>query len=392
MAADWISQGLAETGVVRVVPSMPIGVNAEIDPTIASAQAGSIRRAGTIVSGSFYSVGDSVSFQAQVIESASGEVLVSVGTVLASVRDPRVGVEELRQRTTGALASVVDPLLASWVAATRPPPSYEAYQLFAQGFDAYWSAEKVYTTRDTAGFRLAADYFHRAADLDSTYALPLLWEVSARRRGFDQEGVASTLADLADRRDGLTRWEQNLLDAKLAFREGDRPRQYAALSRLVAMTPDSEWHFELARVAADLGRYQEAITLLEGVRDQGWVAEFDWYWWILTQARHLAGQYERELQDVRAARARFPDAPIGLEVRPLAALGRVEEALGSAQKPGDFVTIVSELSNHGHHELAQRVIRDHLPSVDLINPNREVADRTLTPGRFSRPRMPTCCF
>ena len=203
--------------------------------------------------------------------------------------------------------------------------------------------------------------------------------MSARRRGLDQEGAASTLADLVDRRDGLTRWEQNLLDAKLAFREGDRPRQYAALSRLVAMTPDSEWNFELARVAADLGRYQEAITLLESVRDQGWVAEFDWYWWILTQARHLAGQYERELQDVRAARARFPDAPIALEAMPLAALGRVEEALGLAQKPGVFVTIVSELSNHGHHELAQRVIRDHLPSVDLIHPNREVADPNTNP-------------
>ena len=220
MAADWISQGLAETGVVRVLATMPIGANAEIDPAIAPAQAGSIRNAGTTVSGSYYSTGDSVSFQAQVIESTSGEILASVGPVLASVRDPRAGVEELRQRTTGALASVVDPLLASWVAATRPPPSYEAYQLFAQGFDAFVGAAtsgedraRYATPLGTANFRVdraryltAADYFRRAADLDSTYALPLLWEVYARLNGYDGEGTASTLDDLTRRRDALTRW------------------------------------------------------------------------------------------------------------------------------------------------------------------------------------------
>jgi hypothetical protein len=200
MAADWISQGLVETGIVRVIHTAPI----EIDPAIAPARAGSIPRAGTTVSGSFYSVGDSVSFQVQIIESMSGEVLASIGPVLVSLRDPRAGVEELRQRTTGALASVVDPLLASWVAATRPPPSYEAYQLFAQGFDAY-SGARFFRPSESADFLTAADYFRRAAALDSTYALPLLWEVYARSYGGDRDGEASLLDDLTSRRDALTR-------------------------------------------------------------------------------------------------------------------------------------------------------------------------------------------
>ena len=387
MAADWISQGLAETGIVRVLPAMRIGSDAEIDPAIAPAQAGSMRRAGTTVSGSFYSVGDSVSFQAQVIESASGEVLASIGSVMASVRNPRAGVEELRQRTTGALASAVDPLLASWVAATRPPPSYEAYQLFARGFDVYWRAE-IPQPRDTLGFLTAADYFRRAADLDSTYALPLLWEVYARGRGHDQEGMASALADLTDRRDALTRWEQHALDAELALREGDLLRRYAALSRLVAMTPGSEWNFWLAGVAGDLGRYEEAITLLEEVRDLGWLAEFDWYWYILTRSRHFAGQYERELEDTRAFRARFPDRGSGAEIVPLAALGRVEEALEYALDPGDFTVLVSELFTHGHSEAAHGVIRNHLPNVALIDPNRGDADpRFSRRARFTNARL-----
>ena len=373
MAADWISQGLAETGVVRVLPTLPVGANAEIDPVIAPAQADSIRSAGTTISGSFYSMGDSVSFQVQVLESASGEILASVGPVLASLRDPRAGVEELRQRTTGALASAVDPLLASWVAATGPPPSYEAYRLFAQGFDAFFGASVSGGGR--ARFLTAADYFRRSADVDSTYALPLLWEVYARANGGDRGGMDSTLDDLNRRRDALTRWEQNLLDAHLAHRDDDDLRQYAALSRVVAMTPGSEWNFKLAQVAESLGRFEEAATLLEGVTDQGWLAEWPPYWPLLIQVRHFAGQYERELRDARAYRAQFPDVSSGRERRPLAALGRVEEALGLARTPGDFVALVSELFAHGHSEAAQGVIRNHLPKVDVGDPNRADAFR-----------------
>ena len=374
MAADWISQGLAETGVVRVLPTLPVGANTEIDPAIPPAQAGSIRNAGTTVTGSFYAMEDSVSFQVQVLESASGEILASVGPVLASPQDPRAGVEELRQRTTGALASAVDPLLASWVAATGPPPSYETYRLFAQGFDAFFGA--AVSDRDRrARWLTAADYFRRAADLDSTYALPLLWEVYARFNGGDREGMDSTLDDLTGRRDALTRWEQNLLDAQLALRDDDDLRQYAALSRVVAMTPGSEWNFKLAQVAASLGRFKEAATLLEGVTDQGWLAEWPPYWPLLIQVRHFAGQYERELRDVRAYRAQFPDVSSGRERRPLAALGRVEEALGLARTPGHFVSLVSELFAHGHSEAAQGVIRNHLPKVDLGDPNRADAFR-----------------
>jgi serine/threonine-protein kinase len=369
MAADWISQGLAETGVVRVLATMTIDANSESDPAIAPAQSGSMRHAGTTVSGSFYSMGDSVSFQVQVIESASGEILASVGPVLASVRDPRGGVEELRQRTTGALASVVDPLLASWVSATRPPPSYEAYQLFAQGLDAYFGAVTSGEDRD-AGMLTAADYFRRAADLDSTYALPLLWEVYAHMNRFDREGIDSTLDDLTGRRDALTRWEQNLLDALLADREGNDLRRYAALSRVVAMTPGSEWNYKLAQVAYDLGRYEEAATLLEGVTDQGWLTVWPDYWWLLTEVRHLAGQYERELQDLGSLSVRFPGigARANFGISPLAALGRVEEALGLARNAQEFVVLVSELFAHGHHEAARSVIENHLPKVDLTTP------------------------
>jgi len=368
MAADWISQGLAETGILRVVATIPIGANTETNPAIAAAEAGSLRQAGTTVSGSFYSVGDSVAFQAQVIESTSGEVLTSIGPVLASVLDPRAGVEVLRQRTTGALASVVDPLLASWVTATRLPPSYEAYQLFAQGFDAFFGSARPWDW-DIAGFLSAADYFHRAADLDSTYVLPLLWEVYARRTGNDREGASSTLDDLTDRRDRMTRWEQNLLDALLP-RQRDVLKRYAALSRLVAMTPGSEWNFRLAEVAALFGRYEEVVTLLDGITDPGWLDAWSPYWWLLIQARHFTGQYEREIQAVRSWRVRFPEAVWSdTEVAPLAALGRVEEALGLARTPGDFVLLVSELFNHGQHEAAQNVIRNHLPKVDLSDPS-----------------------
>ena len=369
MAAEWVSQGLAETGIVRVLPATP---------------SDAITEAGTTVSGSFYPAGDGVSFHAQIIESTSGEVLQSIGPILASGEDPRAGFEVLQQRITGALASVLDPLLASWVAATRPPPSYEAYQLFAQGFDIYIRNRDSWE-HSPVRYEAAADYFRRAAELDSTYALPLLWEVYAHQastgpgtllswRPLDDDARESpsrdsTLDALTGRRDSLTRWEQHLLDAHLAQRERDELGLYVALSSLVAMTPGSEWNFKLAEVAAMLGRFEEAATLLEDVTDQGWLAGFEWDWWILTQSRHAAGQYEQELRDNRAFRVRSPHVPSRLDIMPLAALGRVEEALVLAREAQNFVLLVSELFAHGHREAAQNVIRDHLPNVDL-DPSR----------------------
>ena len=136
------------------------------------------------------------------------------------------------------------------------------------------------------------------------------------------------------------------------------------------MTPGSEWNFEFAQAAFDLGRFEQAITLLEEVTDQGWLSVWPYYWDLLTEARHLTGQYERELQDGASWTVRFPgDVWRGAEIAPLAALGRVDEALALARTPRHFVILISELFAHGHHEAAQGVIRDHLPKVDLTDPN-----------------------
>jgi hypothetical protein len=59
------------------------------------------------------------------------------------------------------------------------------------------------------------------------------------------------------------------------------------------MRPGSEWNVEVAQVAGSyLGRFEEAVTLLEGVTDQGWLAVLPQYWWLLTEFRHMLGQYE----------------------------------------------------------------------------------------------------
>ena len=79
---------------------------------------------------------------------------------------------------------------------------------------------------------------------------------------------------------------------------------------------------------------------------------------------------------------RFPHVPSSLDIIPLAALGRVEEALGFARTPHDFVTLVSELFAHGHHEAAQNVIRDPLPKVSLGRPSQNIRLTGAT-GRFS---------
>ena len=87
VAADWLSRGLQETGVVEVIDSRTAlftttrGEEGEVAP-IELAQD---LNAGTIVSGSYLLQGDSILFEARVLEVSTGKLLSMVSPGLDSV-------------------------------------------------------------------------------------------------------------------------------------------------------------------------------------------------------------------------------------------------------------------------------------------------------------------
>ena len=369
MAADWITQGLAETGMVRGVSAMgtePVEAQEALGglPGAARALAGA-HRAAIVIYGSFYRQGDSIAFEAQVTDVASGELLRAIGGITASIEAPLAAVQELRQRTTSSLATVLDPLLKSWASAASQPPSYEAYQLFAEGLELFF-ADWMEGSGRQERYRRAAEYFHRAWALDTAFSVPLLWAVYAHSHAGNRPRADSLTLALDQRRDRLTRWERALLDAHLAVLRGDLRGEYRAYSRVVEMTPGGEWNFKLGLAAYKVGQPQEAVDLLSQVDPrQGWLSQWEPYWSILGASQHLLGDHEQELQDARRGLRQFPESRTMRlrEVRALGALGRAE--LGTWQDDEQLVRyLVDELLNHGHESAANELIADYLSRYD----------------------------
>ena len=100
MASDWVTQGLAQTGLVEVVPSVSVmtssrGPGARDAGHLDAAALRTLGRetgAGTVVSGAYYRQGDSVRFQVQISAAKDGTVLRALEPVAGPISQPLAAV------------------------------------------------------------------------------------------------------------------------------------------------------------------------------------------------------------------------------------------------------------------------------------------------------------
>jgi len=337
MAGDWIAQGLARSGLVRVIPfstvlretSSPDGPGGLV-PTQLARSVG----AGLLISGAFYNRGDSLVFQGHITRVATGEVLRALPEIAAPRAEPEQAVTQLGQRSRGALAALTDERLASWADPGSQPPSLDSYRLFAEGMDRFLLASRRQRVDglNEESRRLnkeAADLFLAAAGTDSGFSAPLFWAAFARGNGGDSAS-ASGLLHALERRGGLSGWERAVLRFALASERKDWDATYVAAQDLVDRSPDSEWLFTLGSSAYYARRFDAALAAFERLDpDRGWMRGWGPYWRMRILTRHVLGDHERELDDVRQLRARFPDDPNTprLELLALAGAGRSAELL-----------------------------------------------------------------
>src|SRR6266571_2505760 len=121
MAADWVTQGLAQTGLVEVVPSISV-MSSSLVPgqhgpghlDAAGLRAlGRETGAGTVVSGAYYRQADSIRFQVQISAATDGTVLRALDPVAGPISQPLTAVEALRQRVMATLATLFDSRLSA---------------------------------------------------------------------------------------------------------------------------------------------------------------------------------------------------------------------------------------------------------------------------------------
>jgi len=166
MASDWITQGIANTGLVSVVPSIVLetidNIHQNMDGIRSLAKKTS---AQTIITGVFYKQGNNIQFHAHIVDAGEGMIMNVIDPVAGPADDPLNPIELLRQKVMGALAANFDQSFRIFSDRKLQPPLFEAYQEFLKGQKLYYDQEYVN----------ANQHFFKASTIDTSYLLPIIW-------------------------------------------------------------------------------------------------------------------------------------------------------------------------------------------------------------------------
>ncbi|MEO5904419.1 MAG: serine/threonine-protein kinase [Gemmatimonadaceae bacterium] len=293
LASDLLRQGIAQTGVGEVVAAASVDKEAT--------------RPGLIVRGSYYKEGDSVRIQTEVLDARTSRVVRAFSPVTAPASNPSIGLERLRPRVLGALASLNDPLIRNWARKATEPPIYEAYRAYRAGLEA--DLPRMGGTAGVDGDNVADREFQRAIELDSTFVLPLL------------ETLSSVFKIRYDARDRLTSVDRALIELRQAALSQEWDAAYKAGRQAVELAPDPLLLIQMADFTIFSSRPHEALAALKKADPDG---QLKFGWGIRTDGLHLTGDLQSELAAVER------EKQLGLATdfeyaQVLPALGRVAE-------------------------------------------------------------------
>ena len=369
MAADWITEGIAQSGLVPVVDSRSAMASERdvaahehsSDPTERVRALAEQTGAGTVVWGAYYRVGDTLLFQARVSDARDGRVLRAIDPITGSVTNPSPAVQLLGQRALGALGILFNVRHSDWIRGTNRPPMYAAYQAYMEGLDFH----------DKYQYAQAIERYARAYALDSTFLQPLIFAADAYKQGTGDYAHADSVLRIVSRsRDRLSPFDRQFLANQQAELAGDWAGALHAAREMERLEPGSEAAVLVAEEALWLNHPREAAEAFARVNpEQGWLKGWAGYWAYPAFAHHLLGDDEGALTIAREGRRRYPESQGALvaEIIPLAALGResdieacIDESLrlpaDATDNPSKLMRIaLVELRGHGHEDIARRV-------------------------------------
>ena len=371
ITADWLTQGIAKTALVKVVPQHA-SVSSESSRSPMSgadaARAALDVGADMVVWGSYQLNGDSLTFHARINDARTGRLLETMDPVATSASQPMKAVEALRQETLAAIAPWIDQRLAGAAGVQSQPPSYEAYRVFAEGLDHFYHRDGP----------VALPLFLRAYSLDTLWTLPLLYAASVNW-GMGRLVMADSLVkQLLARRGDLAPYDRYVLDGLAARLIGDAPSRFAAARALAEIAPHSSFAvIDLPSSAMGLNLTHEALEILATIdTTRGAARDLPGFWNLYATALHANGLYEKQLEMGKGIQRRLPQEFRSLfwQARALAALGRLAELdpvldQGLRLPPNPewgphgmrmHVVISDELVAHGHPEKAREILEGAL--------------------------------
>ena len=347
LASEAIAQGVIESRAAEVVLVER-----------SDAASGDGAEAEILISGSYSLRDDAWMFQARV-GGRGGRLHDSIGDVGAPRERPWEAADELRRRLSATIAGRLDPRFASWANVVAQAPDTDAHRELAVGADLHLRGE----------FRAAIPHLLRAGAARERFALPILWAVQASCNLGEWEQAESILGELTARsREGrLSAFEQLACEYLAACLDGQHALALRIARRGAELVPDSEVLSYLGREALFCNQPRAAAEALERLdAGRGWIPSWTPHWRRLTEAYHMLGEHDRELDAARRGREHHPEALSALlyEARAHAALGDIpalERLLDDAcaYPPDQFVDagavmldVAAELRAHGNAALA----------------------------------------
>jgi tetratricopeptide (TPR) repeat protein len=334
MAADWITEGLAQTGEVEVIPNSIVlealatarQEGREAEDEMVLQRIVDLTGSGIRVTGSYYLRGDQLELHSEVVDAASGTPLAVVEAVQGSPGDPGGAIDSVRIQVMGALATRLSPRIGWELPPTVRLPTYGAYQAYSRGMREWTNAD----------YREAGEWFERAYAMDTTYLRSLMLAMSAYRNVGNHAKSDALLWALESRQQELAPYDRYRLDYYLASRRGDRDAGLAAVLAAVELVPLGTVRMALPGALLANNRPLEALTSAEELLPQFGEIASRWYvvWGNYTEILHLLGEHEQELAIARQGREQAVATFFLMEYegRALAALGRVDELSRMAEE------------------------------------------------------------
>jgi tetratricopeptide (TPR) repeat protein len=371
MAADWLIQGLAQSGLVDVVPVTTSLAASRHVRAGGPAEAGGVlralaeeTRAGIVITGAFYRQRDSLYFGVTITDVAGRRVLEALDPVAVPFDRPADGIDLLRQEVLRSAAQHLNPRLQRQAAYIRAPPSFEAYRDFAVGLELFVAAD----------WPAAIERLLAANAADSTFVMPLVYAAIAYGNSNEHAAMDSILARLRPRRAELAPFEALAYDMLVATIAGDLHAYYRAHLDAPRMAPNALAHYGLGLGALLINRPAEAVAVFRSLDPErgelrGWLA----YWTQRTLAEHRLGRHRDELRSVQRARSLHPveQRVVQMEAVALAALGRrrqldalLRRARDAHPQPHVLLRVVGlELIAHGDSATGTSLLRESLDAA-----------------------------
>jgi tetratricopeptide (TPR) repeat protein len=355
MAADRLIQGIRETGVTEVAPSA----------MTASAASAAPSGVGTMITGTYYLQGDTLEFVARVLEVPSGRLVAALEPVSGARGAPQMVLEPLRQRVMTAVAMRLQSFadLSLDLNLTSHVPPYDAYREFITGLELFGRE-----------YSEASRHFERSLEIDPQFMWVKEYVAVTYYNQQKYEQAAAVLAPLVERRDRLSVFERLHVDWFSAVLQG---RQMEALKYILEaekIAPTNYLvNYLVARSQAIVNRPHAVLAEFAKLPYPEQMARFgsgSWRFRAAATARHMIGDFEGELREVRETERIEPELleHRGAEARALIGLGKTGDALrvvdGFLALPGSagatMLTVAQELRAHGHGQasldLASRTV------------------------------------